>query len=1198
MRDAHGSPSPDTRLRLLGRPSVAWQGREEPLVNELPQRLLVYLAVSRGWVAREQVAEMLWPDLDPGRRLANLRRVLGRARAFPWAADVEADKGRLRWLVGSDVAAFDDAGLGLDERLSLWRGRLFEGVHINEDDPFGHWLSEERRRLEARWRALVMQRAEELAHEARSEEAAALLGSLLEHDALDEEALQRLMRSSARAGRVAQGWTAYRRFALALDRELGLEPLESTRRLAEELDDLARETQRAGEAAAGVGDAAAGAADGGASDLSLADDTRPYLDPPLIGRDQAVARLRRSDAAMLLLTGEAGVGKTRLVRAVMAGGPGLWMRGMPAQKAVPFGAVTSALRAALVAPMAKARVEALPRPLREAMQELLDESPARPSRWDAGESVSAERRSRLVGAASAGLRAAAGGIVVVDDMHDLDGASLEVVLHLARTVDEAGTAGAGPRVLATARALELAASPEATQAVMELRSEGRLQLEEVGALAEAEVAAFVEAMSGRPGGSLFARRLHAATGGNPLYLLETIRSLFDAGLLSLDAAGGWSTSLDEQTEEYAELPIPASVREAVVGRVLRLGDATRRVLEAASLAVAPFTLEQVAPATALSAWLALEGLERAVQAGLVLPEAGAGAYRFAHELLRRSVADALGSERRELIERRLAWSLERQRGSPALIAAHFERAGRRADALRWHRRAAEDAARLFVPSIALEHLERAAELAEHDGDRAEIALQRATLLDDTSDVRGRELALEEAAAAALRLDAPDLLVRVALQRAEFAGERGALAEAAAEVEKALAAGAHGEQAAQAHHIEARLRLAAGEYDAAEAALARASAELPPGPSVLRGLLYLGGYCRIAYMRGEMTAALEHLATAEEAFEATGRRDKMVDALNMRGALLMIVGDRAGAIDRLEAGLALAREMGLVHLQRGAILNLVKLHVDVLDVAAAAPLIDEGLALAHDFDTPAVEAAFMQAVGYVRYLQGELEAARRAWERSQQVADETGELSARLSARLVPFYPYLNMAELARCRLLLREARELAEASGRALLAPRMAIYAARLALAEDAPDRALEALAPLIHDGNLAAEERGELSLAHAMAQAALGNDAAALEALHGCEAAPTFEVALRALALRLAVCVRSGRPWREAAAEVDARLSEDRLPPFEGIDLMLAMADAHEADGEVGAAEAMRAEAAARRDLLLQGPHTPVKRMVPGSAR
>ncbi len=1162
---------------------MLWQGSEEPLLNELPHRLLVYLALGGGWVAREQVGEVLWPDLDPGRRLANVRRVLGRAKAFPWATEVEADKGRLRWSVGSDVGAFDDAALGLAERLSLWRGRLFEGLHVDEDDPFGHWLSEERRRLEARWRALVLQRAEELVFEARSEEATALLGTVLEQDTLDEEVLQRLMLASARAGRVAQGRAAYRRFAMALERELGLEPLESTRRLAEELDDLVRETQVADGAAAGAEETAAGMAAGGASEGPLAEEDRPYLDPPLIGRDQAVARLRRVDAAMLLLTGEAGAGKTRLVRAVLADRPSLWMRGLPAQRAVPFGAVTSALRAAQVAPTAKARLDALPRPWREALQELLDESPARPTRWDAGESGSAERRSRLVGAASAGLRAAAGGIVVVDDLHDLDGASLEVVLRLARTVDEAGAVGAGPRVVATARSLELAASPEAAQAVVELRSEGRLQREEIGALAEAEVAALVEAMSGRPSGPLFVRRLHGATGGNPLYLLETIRSLFDAGLLFHDASGGWSTPFDEQTEDYAELPIPASVREAVVGRVLRLGDATRRVLEAASLAVAPFTLEHVAPATALSAWLALEGLERAVQAGLVVPEAGAGAYRFAHELLRRSVADALGSERRELIERRLAWSLERQRGSPALIAAHFERAGRRADALRWHRRAADEAARLFVPSIALEHLERAAELAEHDGDRAEIALQRAALLDDTSDVQGRGQALEEAAAAAQRLGDPDLQVRVALQRAEFAGERGAMAEAAAEVEKALAAGARGEQAAQAHHIEARLRLAAGEYDAAEAALARASAELPPGPSVLRGLLYLGGYCRIAYMRGEMTAALEHLGTAEEAFEATGRRDKTVDALNMRGVLLMIVGDRAGAIDRLEAGLALAREMGLVHLQRSAILNLVKLHVDVLDVAAAAPLIDEGLALAHDFDTPAVEAAFMQAVGYVRYLQGEMEAARRAWERSQQVADETGELSARLSARLVPFYPYLNMAELARCRLLLREARELAKASGRALLAPRMAIYGARLAVAEGAPALALETLAPLIQDGNLAAEEQGEMSLAHALAQAALGNDAAALEALRGCEGAPTFEVALRALALRLALCVRSGRPWREAAEEVEARLSEDRLPPFEGIDLMLAMADAHEAGGEAGAAEAMRAEAMVRRDLLLR---------------
>ncbi len=94
----------------------------------------------------------------------------------------------------------------------------------------------------------------------------------------------------------------------------------------------------------------------------------------------------------------------------------------------------------------------------------------------------------------------------------------------------------------------------------------------------------------------FAARLGQATGGNPFFLAETLRHLAEMGLLTQDTDGTWSTPLDGATLDYGELPVPASVREAVLGRVLRLPARTRQLLEVAALAAKPFAASLLAAA--------------------------------------------------------------------------------------------------------------------------------------------------------------------------------------------------------------------------------------------------------------------------------------------------------------------------------------------------------------------------------------------------------------------------------------------------------------------------------------------------------------------------------------------------------------------------------------------------------------------------
>lgn len=849
-------------LRLLGTPFAQLGGTEHPIINELPQRLLAYLALSDNWVEREDIAEMFWPTLLPERRLANLRRALGRAKTLPWAAGLEAERSRLRWRVETDVAAFE-AGEEPAAVLGLWRGPLLDGMREDEDGPSTNWLTDERLRLEARFGQLTLQHADDLI-EAQPASAAELLENLLQRDPLDEEVVQRLMNAHAAAGRPGQARAVYRRFAALLESELGLEPLNETRRLLGEVDVAAQE-------------------------------------------------------------------------------------------------------------------------------------------------------------------------------------------------------------------------PE-------------------------------------------------ATGGDVL------------GSLS---------------------------------------EGARRVLEAASLAVAPFTLEQVAPATALSAWLAVEGLEQAVNAGLVVAEPNG--YRFTHESLRLAVSGRLGSERRALIEQRLALALERVHGPPALIAGHFDRAGRNTEALRWHQRAAEDAIRLALPSVALEHLERAAELADQDSALVSIYLQQAKLLDGMVDHPGRERMLALADACALRLEDRVHLARVALDRADYATTRGEAGEAMAQAERALELRPNGPEAARAHYTRARVLLLKGPNAATaevEDALRRAEAELPPGPSALRGALYLKGFFALAYWSGDMNAAAAHLDVAIESLEETGQQAGLAEALNRRGVISVATGDRDGALRSLNDALAIARDSGVVWTHRGIILNLLKVHTDAADVEAAVPLVEEGLALAHDF-APYSEASFLLAVGYVRYLQGELGAAGRVWERAAQVADASGHRVARVAARFPPFHVHLRSGDLGRCRDLLGQVAELLESEDSPLLRSRLEVKAARLAVEEGRPRDALDLVAPWSARTDVEAEERADIGLVQALAHLTLGEPRLALDRLSACEDGPSFEITLAALALKLRLLKVLGLSWRETAAAAQTKLESGRVTPFEAVDLLSALAEAHDACGEHDAGRRLAADAGARRERL-----------------
>jgi hypothetical protein len=136
-------------------------------------------------------------------------------------------------------------------------------------------------------------------------------------------------------------------------------------------------------------------------------------------------------------------------------------------------------------------------------------------------------------------------------------------------------------------------------------------------MAEEEVLALTNSLSGAAGGQLFSQRLHAATEGNPFFLLETLRFLFERGLL-VAGADGWSTPFDAVTSDYAELPVPPSVRTVVLGRVRSLGEPVRRLLELASLHSGGIDPRLLGDPGAADEQAVVTALERAEDAQLIV----------------------------------------------------------------------------------------------------------------------------------------------------------------------------------------------------------------------------------------------------------------------------------------------------------------------------------------------------------------------------------------------------------------------------------------------------------------------------------------------------------------------------------------------------------------------------------------------------
>jgi DNA-binding CsgD family transcriptional regulator len=605
----------------------------------------------------------------------------------------------------------------------------------------------------------------------------------------------------------------------------------------------------------------------------------------LIGRDveraqleAALARAEADEGALVLLRGEAGIGKTRLVSEV-AGGTRL-LRGAATPGGAPFGPVVAALRAFL-----RAEPGGLSHcgPLRPHLALLLPElGPAQPT--DDRATLFEAIRCALVSIAARGPA-----VILLDDVQWSDAATLELLAALAPGLCELPLL-----VVAAYRSDELPQGHPLRRLRHDLRRDRVLHELSLAPLDADESALLVAQGLPEPPSARLAATLHTRTGGVPFFLEELTAALCASDRVA-SGPNGLELALD------GEVPLPQTVRDAVLVQASPLSERARATAEIAAALGSDFDVELTGEDE--------DGLAELVSVGLIR-ETVPGRAAFRHPLVREALYDDIPWLRRRSLHRRLAQALREHGADPAEIATHWlaaRHAPRALEALleavtasvQVH--AYRDAARLGRQALDiwpegerggewLLAVERYAVHAQLAGELSEAArAQREVVAARRAAGAGRALADAERRIAgiyALQGDRSRALVarRVA---ADAYAANGLPAEAAAE---RLVIAGYLQSAGSHAEAETTARLAGEEAIRAERVDLRARAMGLQGVTRVKRGAYSEG---VEIIRAGLSLALEHELTAEAA-----------EVYQRLGTAHEIAGDYSSARDALGAAIGL------------------------------------------------------------------------------------------------------------------------------------------------------------------------------------------------------------------------------------------------------------------------------------------------------
>ena len=599
----------------------------------------------------------------------------------------------------------------------------------------------------------------------------------------------------------------------------------------------------------------------------------------------ALDRAASGRSAVVLIEGEAGVGKTRLLAEALADARARGMqvaagRAEELEQTRPFGLVVSAFECA----------RSSPDPRRAAIAELLAAGGDQ-ARGPITVTSDPGLRFRAVDAfvdLAEELALAGPLVIAADDLQWADPSSLLTLAAVVRRLAYLPVA-----LIGCLRPSPQIAELDRLAVAVEAAGARRLALRGLAEEAVRELAA--EAVTAEPGPGLMAELSGAA--GNPLFVTELLAALAQEGAIT--TAGGRA--------EVEKIVLPPTLRLTIVRRLSFLPDDTLQVLQAASILGSSFTVTDLATVTARSALELSQELARAVMTHVI--EDDGIHLRFRHDLIRDAIYEDLPLSIRRALHCEAGQRLARGHAPARQVAEHLARGADAGDteAITWLTRAAREAA-MTSPDVAADLLGRAIGLMDPADPARDVVLveQASSLM-----WAGRVAAARQMCGALLErahAEATEGPARLCLGYALVAQSqhRDALPELERAAKSPVLTDA---ERARARAWAAYARLAIADLDGASAAAHEAQAAAPADPLVTS--VAVATQALVTVHRRHPADALEIIDDAVRlADQSSGRQGHRFPIHVTRGFILTELDRLDEAIATLEAGRRIGEELGI------------------------------------------------------------------------------------------------------------------------------------------------------------------------------------------------------------------------------------------------------------------------------------------------
>ncbi|MFK7929062.1 MAG: protein kinase [Myxococcota bacterium] len=689
-------------------------------------------------------------------------------------------------------------------------------------------------------------------------------------------------------------------------------------------------------------------------------DDDEHWPPRLVGRTLLRARVRRAVASVsdgkpggvLLIQGVPGQGKTRLLDLAesKARRRGLKVaRAASQQSDPPFGTFIKIVQ--------DLEPELVPEPVQAALF---------------GNGERPRERYPVLSAFKTMLSKSAPAVIIIDDLHLADGASLDLLEYLVRNTLELAEE---PMLFVLG---EEATQAEATPLEQRLSSVPSLVRDRLGPLALSEVEELVLSLVHDPAtADALAARLHAESEGSPSYLVDMLRGLVDEGLL-VQEGRRWNLMLAPEEITRSRLPMPASLRQALQERLNPLSAEAVAVGRTLAIARRRLSLDVLLQMSSFDEDLAVEAIDDLVEAGIAHEsrQEGIETLELSHQRFREVLLEGLTPARRRKAHQRLGELLERH---------NRDRPGRVAEELTYHFDEAQ------IPTKAYAYLRQTAALRLD-----------ASLWDEALSLLDRAIQIEPAARPHLLLDDADrALAEVRLGRSKglLALGQAELAEADARTSAQLARDVADPELESKVLVEVGRQLrsrgdTAGARPVITEALERARAA--HDPALLTSPLYeLGALC---WGEGELELAESHWRASLETAQRVGDQRAIGYGYNGLGILAVCTGQTMEARRHLEQCAAMFERIGMLAPLSIARTNLAELYRSTGLLKKALAIAERTILQAREVHHPLGVALGLTHRSRVLAEIGRVEEARRDAEEAVRLTVELRSEEDELPAR--------------------------------------------------------------------------------------------------------------------------------------------------------------------------------------------------------